>query len=114
MLRSIIAFGLRISILLYTLSHIIVTFSEQPQLLRVLSYSDLAMIIFALLSIPTAKLRLLLLILLIGISILIFSASNPLTGLFLGVREMRNIIGLLVVIPLISWRSEEHTSELQS
>lgn len=116
MLRSIIAFGLRISILLYTLSHIIVTFSEQPQLLQILSYSGLAMIIFALLSIPTAKLRLPLLILLIGVSILIFSASNPLTGLFLGVREMRNIIGLLVVIPLISWvlQEENYVEDMMS
>src|SRR5690625_5678548 len=86
------------------------------------------MIIFALLSIPISDLKLPIFILIIATTILLFADANPLYGLFVGVREMRNIIGLLVVIPLIKWvlqeenyvedmmsvRSEEHTSELQS
>ncbi len=116
MIRSVIAYGLRISILLYTLSHIITTFNEQPQLLYLLSLSGIAIIIFAVLSIHTSKLRLPLLILLIGIIILFFSESDPLTGLFLGVREMRNIIGLLVVIPLIKWvlQEENYVEDMMS
>src|SRR5690625_5574188 len=57
-MRIAIAYGLRISILLYTLAHIIYSFSEHPQLLQVLSISGIAMIIFALLSIPISDLKL--------------------------------------------------------
>src|SRR5690625_3019375 len=100
-MRIAIAYGLRISILLYTLAHIIYSFSEHPQLLQVLSISGIAMIIFALLSIPISDLNLPIFILMIATTILLFADANALYGLFVGVREMRNTIGLLVIIPLI-------------
>ena len=115
-MRIAIAYGLRISILLYTLAHIIYSFSEHPQLLQVLSISGIAMIIFALLSIPISDLKLPIFILIIATTILLFADANPLYGLFVGVREMRNIIGLLVVIPLIKWvlQEENYVEDMMS
>src|SRR5699024_3266302 len=46
----------------------------------------------------------------------LFADANPLYGLFVGVREMRNIIGLLVVIPLIKWvlQEENYVEDMMS
>src|SRR5690625_6283995 len=74
------------------------------------------MIIFALLSIPISDLKLPIFILIIATTILLFADANPLYGLFVGVREMRNIIGLLVVIPLIKWvlQEENYVEDMMS
>lgn len=116
MLRRMSAYGLSISIILYTLSHILMTFNEQPVLLHILSYSGIAIIIFAIFSISTVKLRFPLFILLLAIIILLFAQSNPIKGLLLGVREMRNIVGLLAVIPLIKWvlQEENYVEDMMS
>lgn len=108
-IQKINNYGLRLSILLYTFLHIFTAFNEQPFLLHLLSFSGLAIILFVLLSIPLSKLKLQLLILSISVIILILSGSNIITGFFLGVTEMRNIVGLLVIIPLISWVLQEES-----
>src|SRR5699024_12367486 len=55
-------------------------------------------------------------ILIIATTILLFADANPLYGLFVGAREMRNIIGLLVVIPLIKWvlQEENYVEDMMS
>src|SRR5699024_1843406 len=108
-MQNIIAFGLRISIIVFTLAHVIESFTEHEWLLQVISVSGVALILFAVLSFPLGRLKLPLFILLISMAILLSAQVNPLTGLFLGVGEMRNIIGLLVVIPLIKWVLEEES-----
>src|SRR5699024_12824991 len=108
-MQNIIAFGLRISIILFTLAHMMESFNNQDWLLQVLSVSGVALILFAVLSLPVSRLRLPLLILLISALMLLSAQVNPITGLFIGVGEMRNIIGLLVVIPLIKWVLEEES-----
>src|SRR5699024_3933381 len=106
---TIIALGLRISIILFTLAHMIESFNNQDWLLQVLSVSGVALILFAVLSLSVSRLRLPLLILLISALMLLSAQVNPITGLFIGVGEMRNIIRLLVVIPLIKWVLEEES-----
>src|SRR5690625_6504937 len=96
-MRIAIAYGLRISILLYTLAHIIYSFSEHPQLLQVLSISGIAMIIFALLSIPISDLKLYIFILFIANTILLFAIAKLLYGLFFVDNVIWNILGLFVV-----------------
>src|SRR5690625_1052590 len=115
-MRIAIAYGLRISILLYTLAHIINSFSEYLQLLQVLSISGIAMIIFVLLSISISDLKLSIFNLIIATTILLYADDNHLYGLFVGVREMRHIIGLLVVISLIKWvlQEENYVEDMMS
>src|SRR5699024_9375626 len=59
------------------------------------------------LAIPLRDFKLPLFILLIAIIILFYSQTNIFSGILLGVQQMRNVIGILVIIPLISWVLEE-------
>src|SRR5690625_2085493 len=67
----------------------------------------LAIILFCLFSRPLTKFILPLFILFISIMILLFSGTHIINGLISGMTEMRNVIGLLVVIPLISSALQE-------
>src|SRR5690625_7023808 len=67
----------------------------------------LVIILFGLLSTPLTKFKLPLFILFISIMILLFSGTHIINGLISGMTEMRNVIGLLVVIPLISSALQE-------
>ncbi len=106
-MKNIIKFGLSIAILLYTALHIISAIVDQPLLLELLPYAGLAIIIFAGLSIPLSRFKLPLFILLIGFIILIYSGSDIFPSILFGLQEMRNVIGILVIIPLISWVLQE-------
>lgn len=106
-MKNIIKFGLSIAILLYTVLHIISAIVDQPFLLELLPYAGLAIIIFAVLSIPLSRFKLPLFILLIGVIILVYSGSDVFSGILFGLKEMRNVIGILVIIPLISWVLQE-------
>lgn len=100
-------YGLRISILLYLFLHIYTAFNEQSFLEQILPIFGLAIILFAVLSTPLTDFKLPIFILVIAISILLFSGSDIVIGLLSGMTEMRNVIGLLVVIPIISWVLQE-------
>lgn len=100
-------YGLRISILLYLFLHIYTAFNEQSFLEQILPIFGLAIILFAVLSTPLTDFKLPIFILAIAISILLFSGSDIVIGLLSGMTEMRNVIGLLVVIPIISWVLQE-------
>ena len=106
-MKNIIKFGLSIAILLYTALHIITAIIDQPFLLQILPHVGLAIIIFAGIAIPLSRFKLPLFILLIGIIILISSGSEIFSGVLSGLQEMRNVIGILVIIPLISWVLQE-------
>src|SRR5699024_1212006 len=106
-MKTFINYGLRVTILLYTLIHIVTSFNEQSLLMQLLSYIGLAIIIFSMLAIPLRDFKLPLFILLIAIIILFYSQTNIFSGILLGVQQMRNVIGILVIIPLISWVLQE-------
>ncbi len=106
-MKTFINYGLRVTILLYTLIHIVTSFNEQSLLMQLLSYIGLAIIMFSMLAIPLRDFKLPLFILLIAIIILFYSQTNIFSGILLGVQQMRNVIGILVIIPLISWVLQE-------
>src|SRR5690625_2285499 len=106
-MRIFIYYGLRISILFYVFLHILTFFIENTFLLEMLPLFGLAIILFGLLSTPLTKFKLPLFILFISIMILLFSGTQIINGLISGMTEMRNVIGLLVVIPLISSALQE-------
>lgn len=106
-MKTFINYGLRVTILLYTLIHIVTSFNEQSLLMQLLSYIGLVIIMFSMLAIPLRNFKLPLFILLIAIIILFYSQTNIFSGILLGVQQMRNVIGILVIIPLISWVLQE-------
>src|SRR5699024_7579829 len=131
-MKSFIAWGLRISILTFLILHLFTAFFPVPILLHILSISGILIFLFTLETIPlrnftlnlfiffsfliflftlgTIPLRnfkLPLFILFSSIIILILSNTHFFVGLLQGVLQMRNVIGLLIVIPLISWVLQE-------
>lgn len=106
-MKNFIAWGLRVSILLYALLHLLSAFFDQPILLQLLSCTGITLILFASLSIPIQKFKLPLFILLAGIIILLLSDADFFSSFFRGMRRMQNVVGLLIVIPLISWVLQE-------
>jgi len=107
MIKSFIGWGQRISILTYLFLHIITTFWELPFLVHIHSLSGISMIVFTFFRLPLRKFKLPLFILLSGIIILLTSDASFSKGIMLGTIQMRNVIGLLIVIPLISWVLQE-------
>src|SRR5699024_12621686 len=101
-MRIFIYYGLRISILFYVFLHILTFFIENTFLLEMLLLFGLAIILFGLLSTPLTKFKLPLFILFISIMILLFFGTLFINVLISGITEMRNVLGLLVVITLIS------------
>lgn len=116
MMITLSKYGLRASILLFTILHIITALHEQNVLLTLLPVTGLAVILFAILSMPILQFKLPLFILLIAVFILFSADTNLLTGILQGMQEMRNVIGILVVIPLISWvlQEEPYIEDLMS
>src|SRR5699024_10781704 len=106
-MKNIVTWGLRISILTFFILHSFTSFFSFPILLYILSVSGILIFIFTFCTISLNKFKLPLFILISGIIILINSEAYSLNGVFEGIIQMRNVIGLLIVIPLISWVLQE-------
>lgn len=115
-MKSFIAWGLRISIALYAILHFTTVFFESTLLLSALPIAGLSMFIFSLLFISAAKFKLPLAIFISGVALILFSGHSLVDGLMDGVVLMRDMIGLLVVVPLISWvlREEPYIEDIMS
>lgn len=103
MTHQTITWGLRISIALYALLHLITFFIHNEFLLLFLSFSGIFFIIFTSLSRPLKTFKLPILMLVSGITVLFLSGTPLIEGILNGMLQMRNVIGLLIIIPLISW-----------
>lgn len=106
-MKTFLAWGLRISILTFLLLHLFTAFFTYPILLNALSISGMFIILFTVSTIPLSKFKLPLFILVSGVLILAMSDVAFFDGLFQGIIQMRNVVGLLIVIPLISWVLQE-------
>lgn len=107
MIKTFIAWGLRISILLYAFLHLFTAFFDYPFLVKGLSITGILIIFFTTLTIPIRTFKLPIFILLSGIVILLYSHAPFMNGILLGIIQMRNVVGLLIIIPLISWVLQE-------
>lgn len=107
MIKPLIAWGLRISILTFLILHLITAFFAQPLLLQALSVSGMFILTFTACTIPIVKFKLPLFIFFSGMIILLTSDASFVNGMSLGIIQMRNVVGLLIVIPLISWVLQE-------
>lgn len=93
---------LRISILAYAVLHFTTVFWENLFLEKVLALFGVSLFILAIIYLGIRKFKLPLFILTLGITILIFSQNNLLEGIENGMRQMRGIVGFLIIMPLIS------------
>lgn len=102
-MRLIISWGLKISIAAYAFLHLVTYFFQYDSLLLLLSLSGIFFIIFTSLSRPLNTYKLPIIMLISGIIVLLLSGTPLIEGILNGMIQMRNIIGLLIIIPLISW-----------
>ncbi|UJL45568.1 hypothetical protein KFZ58_14345 [Virgibacillus sp. NKC19-16] len=102
-MNALIQWGLRLSITFYALLHFITYFYDKEILLFFLSISGLSLFLFAVISYTVKNIKLPLSLFLVGIAILFFSNGSMTEGILNGFLQMRDMIGLLVVIPMIGW-----------
>src|SRR5690625_2072575 len=99
--------GLSIAISVYALLHFITYYYPNNILLFLLMVSGLAMLAFALLNFKVSRFKLPLTLFLSGFIIFLASDTQLLYGFTGGLLQMRDVIGLLVVVPMISWVLKE-------
>lgn len=116
MIRKLTEWGLRVSIIAFAILHFLTVFWEVDLLLFCLEISGLSLIIFSIGYFSLKKFKLPLTIFIAGIVILLLSGHPILDGIFHGVILMRNMVGLLIVVPLISWvlREEPYIEDVMS
>lgn len=106
-MKNLIAWGLRISIILFAILHFITAFYVDPFLTAVLAVSGLFTLFFSILHLNVTKIKLPLVLFLSAVLILILSDTSIQDGFFNGLLQMRNVIGLLVIVPMIGWVMNE-------
>lgn len=115
-MKTFTTWGLRLSIATYAILYFFTAFFEIAILLDILSIVGISMFIFSLLYITITKFKLPIFILVAGIIVLFYSGYSVVDGLFSGMLLMSDMIGLLVVVPLISWvlREEPYIEDIMS
>ncbi|MEI3606106.1 hypothetical protein SPD48_10415 [Pseudogracilibacillus sp. SE30717A] len=108
--------GLRLSITLYTLLHFFTAFFNNKFALSALAIAGLALFFFSLLYLSIQKFKLPFTIFICGILILLFSDHSVLNGILQGLILMKDMIGLLIIVPLIGWvlREEPYIEDIMS
>jgi len=101
-LNQIINFLLKIIILIYALFHFITFFWEAGPLMELLSLSGIFILILSFLYNTLRNFKLPFTLLIISSLILFSSHTHFYVGFSSGMLQMRSVIGLLIVIPLIS------------
>ncbi|MFC3041825.1 hypothetical protein ACFOGI_16440 [Virgibacillus xinjiangensis] len=102
-MQSYITLALRVFIIMYALLHFFTYFYENEFLLLALGVAGLGIFICAVLYYTPGKIKMPLTLFLIGAMLIIFSEGSSFAGLHGGLIQMRDMIGLIVVIPLIGW-----------
>lgn len=107
---------LRIAIIGYALLHFTTTFFPVPLLVQLLSLTGLSMLILTLVYLRVRNFKLPLFIFIVGIIVLLYSGTNLGEGLHYGMLQMRGIIGLLIIMPLISYvlREEPYVEDIMA
>src|SRR5690625_4750646 len=115
-MNTYITWGLRISIGAYVIFHFFTSFFPIDLLIYFLSYIGISFFIFSILYLSISKFKLPCLIFSVGVLLLFFSDHSLLDGVLEGMLLMREIIGLLVVVPLISWilREEPYIEDIMA
>ncbi|MFZ3577180.1 hypothetical protein [Virgibacillus sp. DJP39] len=113
-MKQLTALGLKIAISFYTLLHFFTYFYRVDFLLYVLSFCGFLTLLFAAFTITVKQFKLPLFLFLSGVLVLFYSEGSTVDGLYHGFLQMRSIIGLLVIVPMIGWvlREEPYIEEI--
>lgn len=106
-MKSLFSILLGTSILFYGLFHFITYFYDNTILIHLLVFFGISFIIFTLLTVNIKKMKMPFSLIIVGIIIFVVSDGNLFEGLYDGILKMRNMIGLLIVVPIISWVLKE-------
>lgn len=106
-MMTIISWGLRISITTFALLHFFTAFMASNILEFVLSISGIGILVFAGLKVTFLKFKIPFFLFVIGVTIIVFTDGPVVEGVMEGILQMRSIIGLLIIVPLISWVLQE-------
>jgi hypothetical protein len=115
-MRDFYKWGLRMAIILTAILHFFTYFYENSTFIQLLAISSFFIFIFTAVLFPIKKLLVPFFLLLIGLVALIISKTPFLEGVLNGFLQMRTMIGLLVIVPMISWvlREEPYIESMMS
>ncbi|WP_156289596.1 hypothetical protein [Oceanobacillus salinisoli] len=106
-MQAVENWGLRISIVLYAILHFITYFYENSFFVLLLAISGFGIFTFTVLKLHINHIKMPFGLLLAGMIILIFSGGSLVDGFLNGLVQMRNMVGLLIIVPMISWVLQE-------
>jgi hypothetical protein len=106
-LKSFITNLLRISILAYAILHFTTVFWQNSFLELLLSISGFSLFILSFVYLGIRKFKLPIFILTLGIVILLISHNSLFEAIENGMRQMRSMVGFLIIMPLISFALRE-------
>ncbi|RNF39088.1 hypothetical protein [Planococcus salinus] len=115
-MKTIAAKGFTIFISLYALLHFISYFAEWPSFELLLSILGIFTLAFAFWLLPFNRAKLQFFLILTAVIILVLTSDSSWNGMIEGLRQMRNLVGLLFIVPMISWvlKEEPYIEEIMS
>ncbi|MFD1032697.1 hypothetical protein [Metaplanococcus flavidus] len=115
-MKGIAAKGFTFSVSAYALLHFVTYFFYNEALLTVLSVLGLLTLVFALTLLSLNKLQLPVFLTTIAIAVLLFTGGSLIDDLASGFLQMRSLISLLLIVPIISWvlNEEPYIDEIMS
>ncbi|WP_249870399.1 hypothetical protein [Oceanobacillus saliphilus] len=108
-MKKVNQWGLTLSIIIFTILHFYTYFNANDSLLTLLSISGMGIFVFTVITYTPPKIKMPFGLFIVGIVILLFSDTSITQGILNGFLQMRNMIGLLVIVPMISWVLREES-----
>ncbi|ANU26606.1 hypothetical protein [Planococcus versutus] len=111
-----VAVAFTFSVSSYASLHFITYFYHASVLSAMLSITGVLTLLSALLLLPIKKIQLQLCLIITALSVLFFTSHSFGTDLIQALQQMRSLIGLLLIVPIISWvlKEEPYIEEIMS
>ena len=108
--------GFTFSVSMYALMHFITYFFESSLFGFMLSIFGILTLIFAIWLLPMKFVQLQLFLIIVALFVLFFTSDSIFTDILKGFTQMRKLIGLLLIVPMISWvlKEEPYIEEIMS
>ncbi|EIM07317.1 hypothetical protein A1A1_06962 [Planococcus antarcticus DSM 14505] len=108
--------GFFFSVSAYALVHFITYFFEIAGLTTMLSILGVLILLSAFFLLPFKKIQLQLFLVVMALVVLLFTSNSVADDIVRGLQQMRSLIGLLLIVPMISWvlKEEPYIEEIMS
>jgi len=115
-MKNIFSSLLQIVVIAFAILHFFTSVFSVPLFVHALSVGGLLVVLFSALNRSILRHKLPLSLFIIGIIIMKFANISLIEGIFQGIIQMRDMVGLLIVIPLISWvlREEPYVEDIMA